>query len=428
MVAADGPEPELEALLARRADARVTFVAHPSPRGRSAARNLASRASAAPYAAFLDDDDRLLPASLAARVGALEAAPAAVLAYGRAVATDAEGRVREGARGTKAVRARVRDGLTDQLRGRSLLPSTVCLRRSAFDAAGGFDEDLATGEDWLLFLRAARLGPFVDVGRPVALYRRHGGQARGTPAQQEAALSIWLPRFFDDPATPDGARARPAAAGAPPALDLAQLPPRGRRGRRTAHVPRRRPRRSVAVAASEAPRAVDRRPDGTAVIGRQGARGAGETGIFPAMEARLTLAWRSRVTLALAILVLGSAPAYAKKTPPANAPLAAVSPPGPLEALLDVRSPNVANEVRLALPARIVCAGRALRIEGRGDQLTAKAGPEKDVGALDTEMLVVPKLPAILTFAFHGGDRYGVAVRRDPASGTSSSAARTGPP
>ncbi len=213
VVAADGPEPELEALLARRADARVTFVAHPSPRGRSAARNLASRASAAPYAAFLDDDDRLLPASLAARVDALEAAPAAVLAYGRAVATDAQGRVREGARGTKATRARVRDGLDDQLRGRSLLPSTVCLRRSAFAAAGGFDEDLATGEDWLLFLRAARLGPFVDVGRPVALYRRHGGQARGTPTEQEAALAVWLPRFFDDAATPPSARARARRLG-----------------------------------------------------------------------------------------------------------------------------------------------------------------------------------------------------------------------
>lgn len=208
VVAADGAQPELEALLAARADARVTFVASAAPRGRSAARNLAASASAAPFVAFLDDDDRLLDErSLAVRVDALEATPAAVLAYGRAVATDAEGRVREGARGAKATRARVRDGLSDQLRGRSLLPSTVCLRRSAFDAAGGFDEDLATGEDWLLFLRAARLGRFVDVGRPVVLYRRHGGQARGTPAEQEAALAVWMPRFFDDPATPASARA-----------------------------------------------------------------------------------------------------------------------------------------------------------------------------------------------------------------------------
>jgi len=208
VVAADGPEPELAALLARRADARVSVVAHPASRGRSATRNLAATASIAPYVAFLDDDDRLLEGSLGARVDALEAIPSAVLAYGRAVATDVEGRVREGARGTEPTRTTVRDGLEDQLRGRSLLPSTVCMRRAAFDAVGGFDEDLATGEDWLLFLRAARLGPFVDVGRPVALYRRHGGQARGTPAEQEAALSVWLPRFFDDPATPAAARAR----------------------------------------------------------------------------------------------------------------------------------------------------------------------------------------------------------------------------
>lgn len=123
--------------------------------------------------------------------------------------------------------------------------------------------------------------------------------------------------------------------------------------------------------------------------------------------------------VALAALAFAAAPAYAKRTPPPPAaPSIVVAPPGPLEALADVRSPNVAHEVRCTLPARIVCAGRALSLAaGRGGQLVATAGPERSTGATDTEVLPTPKVPGLVTFAFHGAERYGVAVRRDPSTG-----------
>ena len=124
-----------------------------------------------------------------------------------------------------------------------------------------------------------------------------------------------------------------------------------------------------------------------------------------------------RAALALAVLALGAGPAYAKKTPPSAAPVAVVSPPGPLESLLDVRSPNVANEVRIRVPGRIVCAGRVLRFEGRPDRPVASAGPEEGTGAPDTEVLGAPRIPGLVTFAFHGAERYGVAVRRDASTG-----------
>lgn len=198
----------MRAALAHR-DPRVVFVAHETSTGRSAARNLAATASDAPYVAFLDDDDRLVEGGLDARIDALEAHPGAVLAHGRAVAVASDGRPR--AESTSAIgdRAppRLYDGLATQLRGSSPLPSTVCMRRAAFDRAGGFADDLPTGEDWLLFLKTSRLGLFIEVDRPVAFYRRHAGQARGSPVEQERALAIWLRRFFDDPATPDAVRA-----------------------------------------------------------------------------------------------------------------------------------------------------------------------------------------------------------------------------
>jgi hypothetical protein len=110
----------------------------------------------------------------------------------------------------RAAPGRLEDGLLRQLHGRSLLPSTVLVRRAAVRAVGGFDPALATGEDRLLFLRLGAEGPFVAVDEPVVLYRRHGEQVRWDPVQQEAALPALLSRYFDDPQCPP--RARPHRA------------------------------------------------------------------------------------------------------------------------------------------------------------------------------------------------------------------------
>lgn len=210
-VAIDGPDPALEAALRALGDPRVVVVPRPAS-GRSATRNAAVAATTAPLVAFLDDDDRLLPGALAARAAALARFPQAVLVHGPAVATEADGTARRaGPRvpaHASAADAVCGDGLAPQLRGRSPVPSTVVVRREVFERVGGFPEDLETGEDWLFFLRAARVGPFVTLAAPTVLYRRHAGQVRGSPAVQERALAAWSGRFFDDPRTPPEVRAR----------------------------------------------------------------------------------------------------------------------------------------------------------------------------------------------------------------------------
>lgn len=57
-----------------------------------------------------------------------------------------------------------------------MLTSTAMFRREVFRECGLFDESLPYSEDWDLWLRIARVFPFVKLGRPNTLYRQHPGQ------------------------------------------------------------------------------------------------------------------------------------------------------------------------------------------------------------------------------------------------------------
>ena len=253
VVALDGEDAETRARLDALGDPRVRLVVQATA-GRSAARNLAWRSTRAARIAFLDDDDRLLPGSLT-RLEALARHPGAVLCHGRALPMDADRSAagRRGPRPPRGAGAAPYDALIAQCKGRSVLPSTVLVGRAALERSGGFPEDLPTGEDWLTFLRLSAAGPFVALDAPVVLYRKHEGQVRWDPAQQEAALpdaALALVRRSRDP----GARPAlpPEAGGEAHGVRRTQLPP-PRAPRRRATLPAHRGREGPAPAAPSPP-------------------------------------------------------------------------------------------------------------------------------------------------------------------------------
>lgn len=171
------------------ADPRIVVVRQRGS-GVAAARNRGLRAlPACRYVAFLDSDDLYLPHALGDLVAALEARPDAVGAYGLAEYVDTGGQLLHP--GLHPARQRWRR----ELRGGRLVlqhpeadadfatmvvagpvwPSAVALHRlEAVRAAGGFSPDFPVAEDWELFLRLTRRGPYVALDRVVAGYRRHG--------------------------------------------------------------------------------------------------------------------------------------------------------------------------------------------------------------------------------------------------------------
>lgn len=152
------------------AEARgVRVVRHQRSRGACAARNAGAAVARGAWLAFCDDDDVWAPGKLA---GQLAAAGDAGWVYAGAVDVDERNRVIDGSLPPSPDRVR-RD--LDRVNPVPAGASNVVVRRSLFDAAGGFDEGLAHVGDWDLWRRLAVIGEPACVPRPLVGYRQHGG-------------------------------------------------------------------------------------------------------------------------------------------------------------------------------------------------------------------------------------------------------------
>ncbi len=163
--------------LARLASSGVRVVRQPNG-GLSAARMTGVAATIAPYVLPLDADDAVVPGALAALADALDAAPAAALAWGDLVVwgeLDAQLRV------ARALDPWLLTYLND-------VPVASLLRRTALDAVGGWS--MGSGyEDWDLWLALAERGySGVHVPRPTLRYRRRSGRMLDDCTPAHAAL------------------------------------------------------------------------------------------------------------------------------------------------------------------------------------------------------------------------------------------------
>jgi glycosyltransferase involved in cell wall biosynthesis len=142
-------------------DERVRVLRHDVALGAPSARNSGVAASTGDVVAFLDDDDEWLPTKLARQLDVLEARPSVQLV---GCHHEEGGAAYRGPTSTTA----------EQLRWSNFLGSTsfVAVRRSALDE--WFDPELATCQDWDLWLRAIGDGEAVVVPEVLARYTTAG--------------------------------------------------------------------------------------------------------------------------------------------------------------------------------------------------------------------------------------------------------------
>ena len=165
-------------------------VLHQQNRGPAAARNRGVQAAKGEFVAFLDADDVWLPRSLARRLRCFADDSQIGLVYGdfkywhpARVGSQAWQSV-PWLREVSIVKAQESGWLYPELLLDSLICTiTVVMRRSVFDAVGGFDESLRTGEDYDLWLRVAQDWRCVRLDEPVAWYRLHKGGTTRVPRE-----------------------------------------------------------------------------------------------------------------------------------------------------------------------------------------------------------------------------------------------------
>ena len=167
-------------------DRRVRYV-YQDNQGRSAARNHGAALAQGDLLGFLDSDDRYLPTTLEAHLRAFDRSQDLGMSIGGYQYVDEGGhRLGERLPWMEGGELTLRDWLFNCY----ATPGSVCIRRSWFERAGGFDPKLEMAEDWDLFLRLARAGcPMAWVPEIVCEYRQHpDGSIHAITRHRDGAL------------------------------------------------------------------------------------------------------------------------------------------------------------------------------------------------------------------------------------------------
>ena len=178
IVVDDGSTDDTPAVLARYAG-RVRVLRQPN-RGLAAARNAGLAAARGTYVAFLDADDVMAPTKLAAQLEMLERSPTIGWTYCDVLIETVATRTTVTASERFGYAARALDGwLFPELIHGNFIPAIApMIRRTALDAAGGFDERLTALEDWDMWLRLSLIAEARYTPAVLVTYRiRPGGMS-----------------------------------------------------------------------------------------------------------------------------------------------------------------------------------------------------------------------------------------------------------
>jgi glycosyltransferase involved in cell wall biosynthesis len=180
-------------------DPRVTALALETSQRAAGARMQALEAGDGEWLAFIDQDDRWRPEKLARQLQRAAAEPRADAVHTDCTHIAADGSPRPGsARRENAARARIDwDGLEGEalarlcFRTNRIRLGSALVRRTAFEAMGGFDAALFGGEDWDFWVRFACAGQRIAHLAEPLLERRIHPQATSTLRRVERIEGLY---------------------------------------------------------------------------------------------------------------------------------------------------------------------------------------------------------------------------------------------
>lgn len=206
IVVDDASTDETESVVTAYDDPRVTYLAHETNQGGSAARNTGIEVATGDYIALLDSDDEWAPTKLEQQVDLLEQrSDEWVAAYcGTTIVDDEEANPwweraksilgghssREGAEGGEEL---VKEILMENLH--TSAGSTLVVESAVVDHIGGFDESFDRYQDTEFLIRVLKQGKLAYVDEPLLLRYPSGGPSADAVRE---ANSHFLQTFAED--------------------------------------------------------------------------------------------------------------------------------------------------------------------------------------------------------------------------------------
>jgi hypothetical protein len=178
-----------EGVVRQLADPRVRYLRHELPLGVARNRNTCLASARGRYVAWLDSDDEYLTGALARQLAVLEADSRIGLVHGsfRVIGAEDERLPDWPAPFDCDTVEPARQAFANLVASNEITTSTVVVRRSCHEAAGGFQRGAgASSSDWDAWLRLALRADVAYTTEPVARYRQHANTiSRGTSASGE---------------------------------------------------------------------------------------------------------------------------------------------------------------------------------------------------------------------------------------------------
>lgn len=177
IVVNDGGEDVEDVVRGLCKDIPVTYMAHESNRGRSAAANSGLKAAKGDYINFLDDDDILYPQHIETLITWISLKRVAV-AYSSVLSVyfDRPPYLTEHCKKDELIYNIGFD--PDRILFQNYIPlMSVMFKKKNLDKTGLFDEDLSVFEDWDLWIRMSRHFTFSHVDEVTAEYRFYGSES-----------------------------------------------------------------------------------------------------------------------------------------------------------------------------------------------------------------------------------------------------------
>jgi glycosyltransferase involved in cell wall biosynthesis len=188
----------------------IKYIRLERNQGVAGARNVGILASTAPYVAFLDDDDRRLPGSLAVQAEAMTDHPEIGFACGAMLMAD------QNYQATGEVilpRHPGGDVFWELLElDFPVMPLCTLIRKECFLRTGLLNRHLRGIDDWDIFVRIAELYSVLIVAQPMGVYRRptpssaQGSSAQATQLRRAARHQLQLFRLPRAMAAPSSKR------------------------------------------------------------------------------------------------------------------------------------------------------------------------------------------------------------------------------